>query len=264
MTSKSPSAPSASNPRKRNSRSDPSRTRNPRESGRNAPKRSPFADVGRHPHPLFVLRVLPFPCLPSLLIVPRLISLAATWRSRIESFMNSSTPAAPPLGKEYLAGFQSSLTDSRCLPVRCFLFLLFVVFSMQSYHQIDRMGCDGALLDRCLQELRVFMLRHGGRYENYFSGRSVTHIICSHLPDNKMRNFRLSRNATNWISVSSQLSFSFLNMFLDVKVIEFELSFLWFRAFSRGLPVVRPAWVVDSVAANKLLSCNCIYTGSSC
>ncbi|CAL9147739.1 unnamed protein product, partial [Musa hybrid cultivar] len=65
------------------------------------------------------------------------------------------------------------------------------------------------------QELRVFMLRHGGRYENYFSRRSVTHIICSHLPDNKMRNF---------------------------------------RAFSRGLPVVRPAWVVDSVAANKLLS----------
>ncbi|XP_064991458.1 DNA repair protein REV1-like [Musa acuminata AAA Group] len=75
------------------------------------------------------------------------------------------------------------------------------------------------------QELRVFMLRHGGRYENYFSRRSVTHIICSHLPDNKMRNF---------------------------------------RAFSRGLPVVRPAWVVDSVAANKLLSCNCIYTRSSC
>ncbi|CAL9073979.1 unnamed protein product [Musa textilis] len=65
------------------------------------------------------------------------------------------------------------------------------------------------------QELRVFMLRHGGRYENYFSRRSVTHIISSHLPDNKMRNF---------------------------------------RAFSRGLPVVRPAWVVDSVVANKLLS----------
>ncbi|THU63934.1 hypothetical protein C4D60_Mb01t21080 [Musa balbisiana] len=75
--------------------------------------------------------------------------------------------------------------------------------------QIDRMGCDGALLDRCLQELRVFMLRHGGRYENYFSGRSVTHIICSHLPDNKMRNF---------------------------------------RAFSRGLPVVRPAWVCLTAA----------------
>ncbi|CAL9073977.1 unnamed protein product, partial [Musa textilis] len=48
MTSKSPSAPSASNPRKRNGRSDPSPTINPRESGRNAPKRSPFADVGSY------------------------------------------------------------------------------------------------------------------------------------------------------------------------------------------------------------------------
>ncbi|RRT74126.1 hypothetical protein B296_00031675 [Ensete ventricosum] len=239
MTSKSPSP---SNPRKRNCRSDPSRTRNPRESGRNAPKKSPFADVGRHPHPLFILRGLPFPCLPSFLIAPRLISLAATWRSRIESFVNSSTPAPPPLGKEYLAGFQSSLTDSRCLPVRCFRF-------------------SSVCCHRCLQELRVFMLRHGGRYENYFSRRSVTHIICSHLPDSKMRNFRLSlRNAPNWISLSSQLSSSLLNMFLDVMVVEFELSFLWFRAFSRGLPVVRPAWVVDSVAANKLLSCNCLYT----
>ncbi|XP_074591636.1 uncharacterized protein LOC141847481 [Curcuma longa] len=65
------------------------------------------------------------------------------------------------------------------------------------------------------QELRACMLNHGGRYENYFSRRSVTHIICSHLPDSKMRNF---------------------------------------RAFSRGLPVVKPAWVVESVAANKLLS----------
>ncbi|KAG6474677.1 hypothetical protein ZIOFF_068615 [Zingiber officinale] len=65
------------------------------------------------------------------------------------------------------------------------------------------------------QDLRACMMTHGGRYENYFSRRSVTHIICSHLPDSKMRNF---------------------------------------RAFSRGLPVVKPAWVIESVAANKLLS----------
>lgn len=65
------------------------------------------------------------------------------------------------------------------------------------------------------QELKGFMLKHGGRVENYFSRQHVTHIICSNLPDSKMRNF---------------------------------------RAFSRGLPVVKPAWVVDSVAANKLLS----------
>ncbi|XP_038975051.1 DNA repair protein REV1 isoform X2 [Phoenix dactylifera] len=65
------------------------------------------------------------------------------------------------------------------------------------------------------QELKAYMLKHGGRFENYFSTHTVTHIICSHLPDSKMRNF---------------------------------------RAFSRGLPVVKPAWVMDCVAANKLLS----------
>lgn len=44
----------------------------------------------------------------------------------------------------------------------------------------------------------------------------MTHIVCSNLPDSKMRNL---------------------------------------RAFSRGLPVVKPAWVVDSLAENRLLNC---------
>ncbi|KAG0470310.1 hypothetical protein HPP92_016474 [Vanilla planifolia] len=65
------------------------------------------------------------------------------------------------------------------------------------------------------QELKGYMLRHGGRFENYFSSQRVTHIICSNLPDSKMRNL---------------------------------------KAFSRGLPVVKPEWVVDSVASNLLLS----------
>ncbi|KAI7992948.1 DNA repair protein REV1 [Camellia lanceoleosa] len=65
------------------------------------------------------------------------------------------------------------------------------------------------------QELRSYMLRHGGRLENYFSRHRVTHIICSNLPDSKIKNL---------------------------------------RSFSGGLPVVKPAWVLDSVAANKLLS----------
>ncbi|ONK60421.1 uncharacterized protein A4U43_C08F18290 [Asparagus officinalis] len=65
------------------------------------------------------------------------------------------------------------------------------------------------------QELKDFMLKHGGRFENYFSRRRVTHIICSNLPDSKMKNF---------------------------------------RAFSRGLPVVKPAWILECVVANKLLS----------
>lgn len=33
-----------------------------------------------------------------------------------------------------------------------------------------------------------------------------------------------------------------------------------YRSFSGGLPVVKPTWVVDSVAANKLLSCKPIIS----
>ncbi|WOL04976.1 DNA repair protein REV1 isoform X3 [Canna indica] len=66
------------------------------------------------------------------------------------------------------------------------------------------------------QELRGYMLKHGGRFENYFSRHTVTHIICGNLPDSKMRNL---------------------------------------RAFSHGLPVVRPEWVLDCLAANRLLNC---------
>ncbi|GAY48638.1 hypothetical protein CUMW_113230 [Citrus unshiu] len=64
------------------------------------------------------------------------------------------------------------------------------------------------------QELRGYMLKYGGRFENYFSRRHVTHIICSNLPDSKIKNL---------------------------------------RSFSRGLPVVKPTWILDSVAANKIL-----------
>ncbi|XP_059647846.1 DNA repair protein REV1 isoform X2 [Cornus florida] len=65
------------------------------------------------------------------------------------------------------------------------------------------------------QELRGYMLKFGGRFENYFSRHRVTHIICSNLPDSKIKNL---------------------------------------RSFSGGLPVVKPTWVLDSVASNKLLS----------
>ncbi|KAF9621992.1 hypothetical protein IFM89_029212 [Coptis chinensis] len=65
------------------------------------------------------------------------------------------------------------------------------------------------------QELRSYMLKYGGRFENYFSRSQVTHIICSNLPDSKIKNI---------------------------------------RSFSRGLPVVKPTWILDSVAANKLLN----------
>ncbi|XP_047338649.1 DNA repair protein REV1 [Impatiens glandulifera] len=65
------------------------------------------------------------------------------------------------------------------------------------------------------QELRAYMLKNGGRFENYFSRNSVTHIICSNLPNSKIKNL---------------------------------------RSFSGGLPVVKPTWISDSFAANKLLS----------
>ncbi|KAK6241139.1 hypothetical protein SCA6_006528 [Theobroma cacao] len=65
------------------------------------------------------------------------------------------------------------------------------------------------------QELRRYMLNYGGRFENYFSRHRVTHIICSNLPDSKIKNI---------------------------------------RSFSGGLPVVKPTWVLDSVAVNRLLS----------
>ncbi|BFG41961.1 hypothetical protein CerSpe_282340 [Prunus speciosa] len=65
------------------------------------------------------------------------------------------------------------------------------------------------------QELRGYMLNYGGRYENYFARLRVTHIICSNLPDSKVKNL---------------------------------------RSFSGGLPVVKPSWVLDSISANKLLS----------
>ncbi|GJM97614.1 hypothetical protein PR202_ga14551 [Eleusine coracana subsp. coracana] len=64
-------------------------------------------------------------------------------------------------------------------------------------------------------ELKEIMLNNGGRFVNYFSRHTVTHIVCSHLPDSKMKNL---------------------------------------RAFSKGLPVVKPAWVVDSLAENRLLN----------
>ncbi|XP_057450361.1 DNA repair protein REV1 isoform X4 [Lotus japonicus] len=64
------------------------------------------------------------------------------------------------------------------------------------------------------QELRGYMFKYGGRFENYFSRHRVTHIICSNLPHTKLKNL---------------------------------------RAFSAGLPLVKPTWILDSVAANRLL-----------
>lgn len=36
------------------------------------------------------------------------------------------------------------------------------------------------------------MLKYGGRLANYFSRHQVTHIICSSLPDSKIKNLRFT------------------------------------------------------------------------
>lgn len=64
-----------------------------------------------------------------------------------------------------------------------------------------------------LQELKQLMALHGGRYENYFSRSTVTHIICSNLTDAKIRQFGKGHPP----------------------------------------PVVRPEWIVESIKAGTLL-----------
>lgn len=46
------------------------------------------------------------------------------------------------------------------------------------------------LVTNMFQELRGYMLKCGGRFENYFSRHRVTHIVCSNLPDSKVKNLR--------------------------------------------------------------------------
>lgn len=62
------------------------------------------------------------------------------------------------------------------------------------------------------------MIKYGGRFENYFSRRSVTHIICSNLPDSKVKNLRLV-----------VLSFKLLVNFLQVRF------FKWFPVSNQGI-----------------------------
>jgi DNA repair protein REV1 len=41
-------------------------------------------------------------------------------------------------------------------------------------------------------ELKQIMMLHGGRFENYLVREHVTHIVCSHLPDTKLKQLRKS------------------------------------------------------------------------
>ncbi|KAK9844061.1 hypothetical protein WJX81_003182 [Elliptochloris bilobata] len=62
-------------------------------------------------------------------------------------------------------------------------------------------------------ELKQIMAENGGRFENYYC-RAVTHIVCTNLPDSKVKHHAHERNPP---------------------------------------PTVRPEWVVDSLAAGRLL-----------
>ena len=58
------------------------------------------------------------------------------------------------------------------------------------------------------------MALHGGRFANYYYKSVVTHVICDHLPDTKLKQLLKSKSAT---------------------------------------PIVRAAWISESIAAGKLL-----------
>lgn len=71
------------------------------------------------------------------------------------------------------------------------------------------------LTDPSHAELRRLMSMHGGGFKNYYSRSTVTHIICSNLPDAKVKAFEKERNPT---------------------------------------PFVRPEWITESIQAGRLLS----------
>lgn len=140
------------------------------------------------------------------------------------------------------------------LKITCIQTSIFIVINtlIFSYGWLGCFSCSLLMSTISFQELRGYMLKHGGHFENYFSRRRVTHIICSNLPDSKVKNLR---------SAVKQSSISFLFCIsAENSSCNFFLRFvwIWYRSFSRGLPVVKPTWVLDSVAANKLLNCKFI------
>lgn len=62
--------------------------------------------------------------------------------------------------------------------------------------------------------LKQMMAQYGGSFQNYYSRSTVTHIICSNLPDAKVKQFEREKDPT---------------------------------------PFVRPEWVTESIRAKKLL-----------
>ena len=66
------------------------------------------------------------------------------------------------------------------------------------------------MLRRCLtprwvlgQELKQLMAVYGGTFDTYYSRQRVTHIICSHLTDAKVKLFAKARCAIVWTPLPS-------------------------------------------------------------
>ncbi|KXZ53208.1 hypothetical protein GPECTOR_7g1101 [Gonium pectorale] len=78
-------------------------------------------------------------------------------------------------------------------------------------------------------ELKQLMALHGGRFENYLYRDSVTHIICSNLPDTKIKQLAHERR------------------------VEAMHGLAWVFGRAKPIPIVRPEWVVASIAAGRLL-----------
>jgi DNA repair protein REV1 len=55
-----------------------------------------------------------------------------------------------------------------------------------------------------MQELKQIMALHGGRFENYYSRSTVSHIICSNLTDAKVKHFQRERCPTSCVAPTGQ------------------------------------------------------------
>ena len=83
-------------------------------------------------------------------------------------------------------------------------------------------------------ELKILMAQHGGVFENYYSRASVTHIICAHLTDQKVKLNGKERCASYLSPLRAHQ--------------------LLLRRLRRApVPIVRPEWIVDSIAAGQRL-----------
>ena len=81
------------------------------------------------------------------------------------------------------------------------------------------------------------MAQHGGVFENYYARANVTHIICSNLTDQKVKNYAKERCVLRWLvwRCRQQLAERMHVFCRDPK------------------PIIRPEWIVDSIAAGRRL-----------